>query len=66
MVYKYSVRTSQETPYVYTAKINRFVLFKAIIAVYCENHTKHTHTLCGQNAEFNCVKAGGTYRTTRL
>jgi hypothetical protein len=22
------------------------------VAVYCENHTEHTDTLCGQNAEF--------------
>jgi hypothetical protein len=22
---------------------------------------EHTDTLCGQNAEFYCVKAGGTY-----
>jgi hypothetical protein len=24
---------------------------KEIIAVYCENHAKHTNTLCRQNAE---------------
>jgi hypothetical protein len=28
-------------------------------AVYCGNHTQHT--LCGQDAEFRCVKAGGAY-----
>jgi hypothetical protein len=27
------------------------MLFKEIIAVYCENHTEHTNTLWGQNAE---------------
>jgi hypothetical protein len=27
------------------------MLFKETNAVYCENHTKHTNTLCGQNAE---------------
>jgi hypothetical protein len=31
------------------------------VAVYCENHTARTNTLCGQNAEFRCVKAGGAY-----
>jgi hypothetical protein len=31
------------------------------ISVYCENHTKHTNTLRGQTAEFQCDKAGGTY-----
>jgi hypothetical protein len=37
------------------------MLFRGIIAVYCENHTEHVNTLCEQNAEFYCVKAGGTY-----
>jgi hypothetical protein len=36
------------------------MLFKETVAVYCENHTKHTDTLCRQNVEFQCVKAGGT------
>jgi hypothetical protein len=29
-------------------KNNRLILFKEIIAVYCENHTEHTNTLCGR------------------
>jgi hypothetical protein len=33
------------------------MLFKEIIAVYCEGHTKFLNTLCGQNAEFMTVKA---------
>jgi hypothetical protein len=37
------------------------MVFGETVAVYCENHTKHTDTLCGQNAEFLCVKAVGTY-----
>jgi hypothetical protein len=37
------------------------MLFGELIAVYCENHKEHTKTLCGQNAEFWYVKAGGTY-----
>jgi hypothetical protein len=37
------------------------MLFKETVAVYCENHTEHKNTLCGQNAEFECVKANGTY-----
>jgi hypothetical protein len=28
-------------------------------ADYCENRTKHENTLCGQNAVFQYVKAGG-------
>jgi hypothetical protein len=27
-------------------------LFREIIAVYCENHTEHINTLCGQNAVY--------------
>jgi hypothetical protein len=27
------------------------MLFGETVAVYCENHTEHTDTLCGQNAE---------------
>jgi hypothetical protein len=28
------------------------MLFREIIAVYCENHTEHTNTMCGQNAVY--------------
>jgi hypothetical protein len=37
------------------------MLIRETIAVYCENHMKHTNTLRGQNAEFKYVTAGGTY-----
>jgi hypothetical protein len=37
------------------------MLFREIIAVYCENHTEHINTPCEQNAEFYYVKAAGTY-----
>jgi hypothetical protein len=37
------------------------MLFGETVAVYCENHTEHTDTLCGQNVEFKCVKASGVY-----
>ena len=37
------------------------MLYGEIIAVCSEIHAKHTNTLCGQNAEFVNVKAGGTY-----
>jgi hypothetical protein len=42
------------------------MFFRETITAYCENHTKHTDTLYGQNAEFLYVKAGGTYRSTGL
>jgi hypothetical protein len=35
--------------------------FREAVAVYCENDTEHTNTHCLQNAEFQYVKAGGTY-----
>jgi hypothetical protein len=37
------------------------MLFEKTVAVYCENHTKHTNTLCGQNVEFQYFKENGTY-----
>jgi hypothetical protein len=52
---------SQETHYVSSTKPNRLMLFGETVAVYCDNHTEHTDTLFGQNAEFWCVKADGTY-----
>jgi hypothetical protein len=57
-VYINSVRASQETHYVAGTKPNRLMLFGEIIAVYCENHTEHTHTL---KAEFSTVEGGGIY-----
>jgi hypothetical protein len=42
-------------------KPNRLTLFRETVAVYCENHTDHINTLCGQNAEYFNVNAGGTY-----
>jgi hypothetical protein len=47
--------------YVSMTTTNRLMLFRETVAVYCENHMEHTNTLCGQNAEFWDVKAGGTY-----
>jgi len=37
------------------------MLYREIIAVCSESHTKHTNTLCGQNVQFVCVKRGGTF-----
>jgi hypothetical protein len=38
---------SQETHYVSTTKPSRLMLFGETVAVYCENRTEHTNTLCG-------------------
>jgi hypothetical protein len=37
------------------------MLYREIIAVCSEIHTKHTNTLCGQNVEFVNFKPGSTY-----
>jgi hypothetical protein len=37
------------------------MLYRKIIAVCSEIHTKHINTLCGKKAEFVKVKPGGTY-----
>jgi hypothetical protein len=50
--YKNSGRTSQETHYVPATRTNRLILFREKIALHSLNHTKHTDTFCGQNAEF--------------
>ena len=42
-------------------KINCLMLYREIIAVSSEMHTKHINTLCGQNVELFNVKSSGTY-----
>jgi hypothetical protein len=37
------------------------MLYREIIAVCSEIHTKHINTLCGQNVEFMNVKPEGIY-----
>jgi hypothetical protein len=32
------------------------MLFGETVAVYCENHTEHINTLCGQNVEILALK----------
>jgi hypothetical protein len=61
MICKNSVRTTQDTGYVSSTKTNQLILFREKVTVYCENHTKPTNALCGQNAEFYYVKADGIY-----
>jgi hypothetical protein len=54
--YKNSVRTSQETHYVSATKPNRLMLFREIIAVYCENHMEHMNTLHGPTVKYSMLK----------
>jgi len=37
------------------------MLYREIIAVCSQIHTKHINTLCGQNGELLNVKPGGMY-----
>jgi hypothetical protein len=41
-----SVRTAKKTQHFTITKINWLTLFKEIIAVYSENHTKYINTKC--------------------
>jgi hypothetical protein len=63
-MHEISVRTSQETLLHYRDQPVNAV--RETVTVCCENHTEHTNTHCGQNAEFWCIKSGGACRTTGL
>ena len=41
------------------------MLYREIIAVCSQIHTKHINTLCGQNVELLNVKPGGIYSDHR-
>ena len=41
------------------------MLYREIIAVCSQIHTKHINTLCEQNVEFVVVKLGGIYSNHR-
>jgi hypothetical protein len=38
------------------------MLFRETVAAYCENSTKHSNTLCGQNPEFSSYLTKNTSR----
>jgi hypothetical protein len=40
------------------------MLFGETVAVYCQNHTEYTDTLCGQNAEFQYANSVRTSQET--
>jgi hypothetical protein len=46
IIFKNSVRTAKKTQHFTITKINWLTLFKEIIAVYSENHTKHINAKC--------------------
>jgi hypothetical protein len=55
-----SVRVSQETHYISATKPNRLMLFREIIAVYCENQTEHIIHCVGKE-QYSYIKLGGIY-----
>jgi hypothetical protein len=51
MLFKNPVRTSKRTSHFTITKINWLTLFKEMIAVYTEDHTKHTNAECNVSDE---------------
>jgi len=45
---------------------SQLMLYREIIAVCSQIHTKHINTLCGQDIEILGVKPGGTYSDHRF
>ena len=45
-------------------KTNQLMLYREIIAVCSQIHTKHINTLCGQNIELLNINPGCTYSDT--
>jgi hypothetical protein len=60
-VFKDPVRTAQWTHFVSVLKTSHLMLYREIIAVCSQIHTKHMNKLCGLNVELLNVKPVGTY-----
>ena len=56
IIFKHPVRTAQQTHSVSVIQASQLMLYREIIAVCSEIHTKHINTLCGQNVDFVNVK----------
>jgi len=59
-MFKDSVSPIQQIQLVGLIKTDQFMLYREIITVGSDIHTKHINTLCGQNVELFDVKPGGT------
>jgi hypothetical protein len=66
VMYKDTVRTAQKTHCVSVIKTSQLMLYREIMAVFSEIHTKHINTLCGQNVELLYVKLAVHIVTTGL
>jgi Arc/MetJ family transcription regulator len=62
------VRTAQETLSLLVKKQTyQLMLYREVIAICSEIHTKHTNTLCGHNVQLSTVKpSGNKIRCTKL
>ena len=54
--FKQPVRTAQKAQSVSVIKTSQLMLYRKIMAVCSETHTKHINTVCGQNVELLNVK----------
>jgi len=59
-MFKDSVSPIQQIHLVELIKTDQFMLYREIITVCSDIHTKHINTLYGQNVELFDVKPGGT------
>jgi hypothetical protein len=57
VIFQNSALAAKEINVSQLQKTNLSILFKEIIAVYFENHTKLRNTVCGQNAGLLIIKA---------
>jgi len=60
-MYKYPVHTAQYTLSISVIQTSQLMLYRKIIAVCSEIHTRHINTVCGKNVEFVNITSGGTY-----
>jgi uracil DNA glycosylase len=61
MILKNSVLSHRKHIASQVTRTSWIILFRKIITVYFERHTKQINALRAQNAEFFNVKVGGTY-----
>jgi hypothetical protein len=55
-MFQHPVRTAQYTHSVSAIQTSQLMLYREIIAVCSQIHTKHINALCGQNVELLNVK----------
>jgi hypothetical protein len=61
VIFKYSVRTSQEIHCIHATKSSMLILFNVTVSVFCRNLTKNTNIFCGRHSESYNIQVDGTY-----